>query len=56
MDCKCHANRSIACSVTQCRHHCANEDYCSLEKIRVGTHEADPTVKQCTDCMSFERK
>lgn len=56
MDCSCKANRCISCTVTQCRHHCAGENYCSLEHIQIGTHEADPTVKQCTDCMSFDRK
>ena len=34
----------------------ASENYCSLNQIQVGTHETDPTVKQCTDCMSFDRK
>ena len=75
MSCDCHANHCIQCSVTQCRNHCSDENYCSLEctvtsckhhcdaqdycslsKIQVGTHESDPTMKQCTDCMSFVRK
>ncbi len=51
-----HANKSIACTVTQCRHHCGDCDYCSLDKILVGTHEANPTMEQCTDCKSFLRK
>ena len=35
---------------------CANnsgEGYCGLEKIRVGSHEKNPTMCQCTDCESF---
>ena len=56
MSCDCHANRCIQCSVTQRRNHCSDENYCSLERIQVGTHESDPTMKQCTDCMSFVRK
>lgn len=56
MSCHCNPNRSIQCTVAQCKHHCENENYCSLDTIMVGTHEADPTVKQCTDCMSFDRK
>ena len=52
----CHANKSIECTVSQCAHHCASENYCSLDKILVGTHEANPTVDQCTDCMSFRKK
>ena len=56
MDCNCNANRSIACTVHQCAHHCQGENFCSLNQITVGTHEANPTVEQCTDCLSFERK
>lgn len=46
-------NRCIACTVQQCAHHAENENYCSLDKIIVGTHEMNPTVSQCTDCESF---
>ncbi len=49
----CNANKSIHCSVTQCMNHCGNENYCSLDAIKVGTHEAHPTVIECTDCQSF---
>ena len=49
-------NKSIECSVSNCSFHAATEDYCSLPKISVGTHETDPTVKECTDCMSFKKK
>ena len=52
----CHANKCIGCSVQQCVHHCADSDYCSLDHIQVGTHEADPAVTACTDCKSFRRK
>lgn len=50
------ANKSIACTVSECRHHCGSCDYCSLDKILVGAHEANPTMDQCTDCKSFLRK
>ncbi len=57
MSCNCHnANKAIACTVTSCRNHCDTADYCSLERIQVGTHEPNPTVDQCTDCQSFELK
>ncbi len=46
-------NHSIECSVKQCANHCESADYCALEKIRVGTHEQNPTVSQCVDCESF---
>ncbi len=48
-------NNSIMCTVEQCKHHCQTQDYCSLDNIRVGTHEANPTVVECTDCESFEK-
>ena len=52
----CHANKSIECTVQQCTHHCGHENYCSLDKILVGTHEMNPTADQCTDCKSFRKK
>ena len=52
----CHANKSIECTVSQCAYHCDKENYCSLDRILVGTHEANPTVDQCTDCVSFRKK
>ena len=54
MDCK--ANKSIECTVHQCARHCNESNYCSLERILVGTHEANPSMDQCTDCMSFRKK
>jgi len=50
------ANKSIGCSVVSCTHHCANENYCSLDRIQVGSHECNPTMDQCTDCQSFQKK
>jgi hypothetical protein len=53
---KSRANQSIGCSVQQCEYHCDSKDYCSLDKINVGTHEQNPTQVQCTDCESFKAK
>ena len=50
------ANKSIECTVTQCKNHCAAENYCALEKIKVGSHECNPSMDQCTDCLSFQKK
>ena len=50
------ANKCIACTVKQCAYHCDTENYCSLDRIQVGTHEANPTMDQCTDCKSFRKK
>lgn len=49
-------NESIQCSIYNCVHHAANADYCTLDKIHVGTHETNPTKKECTDCDSFQYK
>ena len=50
------ANKSIECFVSQCDHHCGTENFCTLDQIKVSTHESDPKVCQCVDCMSFEKK
>ncbi len=50
------ANRAIECSINTCANHCQSQNYCSLNKIVIGTHEANPTMTQCTDCMSFQKK
>lgn len=51
-----HANKCIECTVQECAHHNQHENYCSLDRILVGTHECNPTMDQCTDCKSFSRK
>lgn len=50
------ANTSIECSVKECKHHCEDKNFCSLNTIKVGSHETNPTMYQCTDCNSFELK
>ncbi|MEY8338349.1 DUF1540 domain-containing protein [Lachnospiraceae bacterium 62-35] len=49
-------NPCIECSISNCAYHAQNENYCTLDKIKVGTHEANPTMKECTDCESFVNK
>ena len=49
-------NQAIKCTVQQCKHHAAGQNYCSLREIIVGTHEGNPTESQFTDCKSFELK
>ncbi len=57
MACDCsNVNKSIKCTVTQCKNHCDTADYCSLSAIQVGTHESNPTMVECTDCNSFQLK
>ena len=50
-----HENKSIHCTVKQCVNHSSCADYCSLYSITVGTHESNPTVEQCTDCLDFRK-
>lgn len=52
----CNSNSHIKCTVTQCKNHAKDTDCCALSSITVGTHEANPTMYECTDCMSFELK
>lgn len=47
------ANRNIGCTVHQCKHHCQSENFCTLSSIKIGTHEKNPTMIECTDCESF---
>ena len=49
-------NDSIQCSIHNCVHHAENVDYCTLDRIHVGTHELNPTKKECTDCASCQCK
>ncbi len=49
-------NQSIGCTVQQCQYHSGQSNYCTLDKINVGTHEQNPTVVECTDCQSFKLK
>lgn len=50
------SNKSIGCSVKQCKYNDGSENYCTLSKIQVKTHESNPTMPECTDCGSFEVK
>lgn len=55
MDCN-KANHSIKCTVDQCQYHCGTENYCTLNTVDIGTHEANPTKTECVDCESFKCK
>lgn len=47
-------NHSIGCTVSECRYHAKNNNYCTLEQIQVVKHESKADTIQCTDCGSFE--
>ncbi|MFR1709279.1 MAG: DUF1540 domain-containing protein [Clostridium sp.] len=49
-------NESIKCTINNCKYNNCDESYCTLNQIKVGTHETNPTVVECTDCQSFELK
>lgn len=52
---KSNVNPSISCSVEQCKHHAKDQNNCCLSCISIGTHETNPSMDQCTDCLSFEK-
>ena len=56
MTCNERANRSIQCSVSNCTHHCGEENYCTLNEIKVGctAGSAQPTNCKETQCASFQ--
>ena len=37
-------------------YNCNSEDYRTLYKVCIGTHELYPTECQCVDCESFKLK
>lgn len=48
-------NECIMCTVKNCMHHAKDMNYCTLEKINVGTHEVNPKMCECTDCNSYKK-
>ncbi len=50
------ANNCIGCSVVSCAHHYQKDNYCTLDKINVTTHEPNPTQCECVDCSSFKAR
>lgn len=46
-------NECIQCTIGNCTYHANGENYCTLEKIMVGTNQTNPTNKESTDCQSF---
>ncbi|MFL0270050.1 DUF1540 domain-containing protein [Candidatus Clostridium radicumherbarum] len=46
-------NNSIGCTVSECKYHYHQDNYCTLQQIQVVKHEAKANTVQCTDCGSF---
>jgi len=49
-------NKSIGCTVKQCKHNNSNSDFCTLQKIQVKCHENCAETVESTDCASFKRR
>ena len=47
-------NKSISCSVNECKHHGKQEAFCTLGHIDVVKHSPSASTVECTDCGSFE--
>lgn len=47
-------NKSIGCTVRECKFHAKDAEYCSLEHIKVVKHGAKAEKVESTDCGSFE--
>lgn len=48
-------NSSIGCTVSECKFHCKEDNYCTLDKIQVVKHSATADCSECTDCGSFAK-
>ncbi len=49
-------NKSIGCTVSECKYHAEHADFCTLDHIEVVKHEGKADSIACTDCGSFEPK
>lgn len=49
-------NESIKCNVTECKYHCSDDNYCTLNEISVVKHCSKANNVEATDCASFEIK
>ena len=47
-------NRSIKCTVDSCAYHNKAGGCCSLDSIRIGCCDSEPTRCEGTECASFQ--
>lgn len=47
-------NNSIKCSVNSCAYHCGEQNYCTLNEIKVGCCDSNVTNCASTECASFQ--
>lgn len=50
------ANKSIGCSVTECRYHAKSESACSLDRINVSKNSVSVSTEKDTECATFEKE
>lgn len=48
-------NSSIGCNVTECKHHCHEDNFCTLDKIQVVKNSSAANSAEATDCGSFTK-
>ena len=49
-------NECIRCTINYCAYNNEQACRCTLDSIQIGTHEQNPTKKECVDCESFKNK
>ena len=49
-------NRSIGCSVTECKYHAKTEQLCDLDRINVSKCSSAAENEKDTECATFERE
>ena len=49
-------NECIRCTINNCAYNNEQACRCTLDSIQIGTHESNPTKKECVDCESFKNK
>ncbi|SHI98806.1 protein of unknown function [Clostridium amylolyticum] len=47
-------NESIGCTVSECKYHCKDDNFCTLDYIKVVKHTSKAEDVKSTDCGSFE--
>jgi hypothetical protein len=49
-------NKSIGCSVTECRYHSKTANYCGLDHIDVAKNATQAEKEKDTECATFEKE
>ena len=49
-------NKSIQCTVEDCKYHAGSCDHCTLNSVLIGSHNHTPLTEKETSCLSFDLK